>query len=131
MEETHWDIKTIPKDKIGFTYCITNLKNGRKYYGRKAFYHKKTKKPLKGYKRKRISYIESDWKTYTGSSDSLNQDISKLGKESFSFEILECHETKTKLNYAELELIVINQCLRNPAMFYNKSLNGKYFTGKV
>ena len=48
-------------DLFGFVYCITNLKNGREYIGRKYFWQFRTPK---GKKRKVKS--ESDWKKYYG-----------------------------------------------------------------
>ena len=76
MDTGIWEVcKPIPKDTFGFIYEITNLTNNRKYIGKKQMVRKIRRKPLKGKKRKRIDYIESDWKTYTGSSDILNEDI--------------------------------------------------------
>ena len=59
---------------ICFVYCITNLNDGKMYIGRKNFYSFKIKTINK--KKKKIK-VESDWKTYTSSSISLNEDILK------------------------------------------------------
>ena len=32
-------IDQIPKDAIGFVYCITNLSKGKMYIGKKSLYH--------------------------------------------------------------------------------------------
>jgi len=119
------------ESKIGFTYCITNTLNNKKYYGKKSYKHKRTRPPLKGYKRKRIDYVDSGWKSYTGSSEELNDDIKSMGKEYFIFEIINNYSTKTQLSYAELELIVIHKCLRKPDQYYNRNILGKYYSGKV
>ena len=37
---------------------------------------------------KKLVTKESDWKTYTGSCNQLNEDIEKIGKQDFKFEIL-------------------------------------------
>jgi len=85
----------------GFTYLITNLLTGRKYIGKKSFWNYRTLKPLKGKKRKRHVKKESDWRDYYGSSNSLNLDIEKLGKENFSRQILNCYKTKFEVSYYE------------------------------
>ena len=94
--EEHWD--ELP---FGFVYIITNCSNGMKYIGKKQIVKKTRRPPLKGKKRKRIIVGESDWKTYTGSSDRLNADIEKLGKNQFNFEIIRSCGTKSELAYME------------------------------
>jgi len=63
------DINDFRSDVKGFVYLITNKVTGQKYIGKKILKLKIRRKPLKGMKRVRIDYKESDWKTYTGSSD--------------------------------------------------------------
>ena len=72
-----------------------------KYIGKKQIVKKTKRPPLKGKKRKRIIVGESDWKTYTGSSDRLNADIKKIGKNKFKFEIIRSCGTKSELAYME------------------------------
>ena len=62
------EVQDLPAGTVGFVYLIHNEKEDRFYIGKKLLLRKRTKKPLKGYKRKRVDYIESDWKTYTGSN---------------------------------------------------------------
>ena len=47
---------------------------------------------------------ESDWKTYTGSSDKLNIDIAIHGKDKFLFKILRFCKNKYELGYYEAKL---------------------------
>jgi|TARA_R110000796_G_C14343853_1_gene410716 hypothetical protein len=94
--EEKWD--ELP---FGFVYLITNTVSGMKYIGKKQIERKTRRKPLKGKKRKRIFIGESDWKTYTGSSDRLNADIKKLGKKKFKFEIIRSCGAKSELAYIE------------------------------
>ena len=77
-------IDILPQDVEGFVYLITNLTNNKKYVGKKLAKFKTTKPPLKGKKNKRRGYKESDWKEYWGSSDHLNEDVSKLGPDKFT-----------------------------------------------
>ncbi len=55
----------LPKDAIGFVYKILNKKTNKYYIGKKILLNKRTKPPLKGYKRKRVEWIESNWLKYT------------------------------------------------------------------
>lgn len=105
MDTGHWTIHgTIPEDAFGFIYEITNTVNQKKYIGKKQMVKRIKRAPLKGKKRKRIDLVESDWKTYTGSSDRLNADIEEHGKEAFTFEILKFCNSKFELSYFESKI---------------------------
>ena len=95
------EVEEIPDEYEGFVYLITNLINNRKYIGKKLAKFKTTKPPLKGKKNKRRGYKESDWKTYWGSSDKLNQDIETLGEENFTREILYFCKGRGEMSYIE------------------------------
>jgi len=88
---------------FGFIYRITNLENNMMYIGRKQFHSTNRKKIANRINRKKI-VKESDWKTYTSSSLSVNQLIDKLGKDKFKFEIIELCRTKAELVYREVEI---------------------------
>ena len=88
------EVDELPEDIVGFVYLITNTQNNRKYIGKKLAKFTKTKYrtvTLKNgtKKRKKIKeLIDSDWQTYYGSSDNLNKDITDIGIEHFTREIL-------------------------------------------
>ena len=130
MKESHWNILEVPEGCVGFVYLINNTLTNKKYIGKKFYYKKVTKPPLKGKKRKRISHPESNWKIYESSSDYVKADIEEFGKEYFTFEILQSFPNKTMTNYAELELLVKNDVLRS-GNWYNGNILGRYFNGKV
>jgi len=48
-------IEDFPKGTVGFVYRITNKHTNESYIGKKILKHKKTLKPLKGYKRRRVT----------------------------------------------------------------------------
>jgi Putative endonuclease segE, GIY-YIG domain len=94
-------IEEIPEGYIGFVYLITNLVNNRKYIGKKLAQFKKSKPPLKGKKLRRKFTVESDWRDYWSSSDSLKADVEALGKDNFTREILYWCTSKAELSYLE------------------------------
>ena len=62
-----------PEDELleeyqGFVYCIVNLKNGKKYIGKKFFWKPKTLPVTKTRKRRVRTRVQSDWRDYYGSS---------------------------------------------------------------
>jgi hypothetical protein len=101
------NIETLPEDCVGFVYLITNKLTGRKYIGKKlAKFSRTTYKTVKlkngNKKKKRIrGKIESDWQTYYGSNEQLNKDVTQLGSENFSREILYYCRSKAECSYIE------------------------------
>lgn len=89
-----------PKKIYGFVYLIENLVNGRRYVGKKLFFFKGFKTVKK--KKKRI-LVESDWKTYYGSSNALQKDLDELGKENFRRVILHLCTSKSECSYLEMK----------------------------
>ena len=100
-------IETLPDDCIGFVYQITNNISGRKYIGKKlAKFSKTTQKTVKlknGTKKKKKirSKVDSDWQTYYGSNEELNKDVTALGAENFTREILYLCKSKAECSYIE------------------------------
>jgi hypothetical protein len=123
MDTGHWEVcGEIPENAFGFIYEITNNKNGKMYLGRKQMIKRIKRPPLKGKKRKRIDYVSSDWKTYTGSSDRLNNDIEAIGKDMFSFKILRFCNSKWELAYEETKIQFEKDVLIKED-FYNGIIN--------
>lgn len=100
-------VESLPEDCVGFVYLITNKTDNRKYIGKKlAKFAKTTYKTVKlknGTKKKKKirGKIESDWLTYYGSSIELNKDVERLGRESFTREILYFCKSKAECSYIE------------------------------
>ena len=128
MVDHHWlvykkDEEFVPNlDKFGFVYLITNLQSGKGYIGCKQY---------KLYTK--LKERESDWKTYTGSSKWLNEDIKKIGKEHFKFEIIAEYKNKRSLRYYELyyqmKFNVLSSTIEGtdePA-YYNSRVGGKFY----
>jgi hypothetical protein len=126
MQLGHWHSKiTITPDDVenntGFVYIITNKLNCKQYIGQKQFWSKVSRPPLKGRVNRRISRKASDWRSYTGSSRQLNEDIAAHGKHNFDFEIICLADCKWLLTYTEYELIIKCDAIRKSS-YYNEFL---------
>lgn len=125
MDLGHWQT-TLKYDNsnlpFGFIYRITNTVNGKIYFGKKQIKSVKKLKPLKGRKNKRHFDIETDWKTYTSSSNDVNEDIILLGKGKFTFEIIKFCDSKFELAYYEAKIQFDNNVLLKEG-FYNGIIN--------
>lgn len=132
VPQSHWTTlrEFDHEEKLGFVYCVSNLLDGRRYFGRKQFWNKRTSyaKYSTGRKYKKREWIESDWRDYRGSSEWLLADIDELGANNFGFEILSTFESKSGIATAEATLILCSNCLLAPERFYNRaapSVRGK------
>jgi hypothetical protein len=120
-------VEELPEDCVGFVYIITNLTNDRKYIGKKlAKFSKTTYKTIKlknGTKKKKKirSKIDSDWKDYFGSSPELTKDVTLIGKENFSREILYYCKSKAECSYTEAKLQFEYKVLESTE-YYNNNI---------
>jgi len=106
MDLGHWILEenvSITDETFGFIYEITNTVTNKKYIGKKQCQSRIKRKPLKGKKRNRIDFKESDWKSYTSSSNDLNEEIKKYGKDKFIFKVLRTCDSKWALAYFEIK----------------------------
>jgi hypothetical protein len=120
----HWEYKKNPdiKSNFGFVYQITHKKTKKAYIGCKQYFVRR-----KGKK------VESNWKTYTGSSKHLNEEIKRLGKKQFRFQIVGEYKNKRSLRYYECYYQMIYHVLTStlegtdePA-YYNNYVGGKFY----
>jgi hypothetical protein len=129
-------IDQFPENTFGFIYKITHIDTNKIYIGKKSLYHnrihKLTKKQLaeqpvtRGRKSTHeVLHIESDWKTYYGSSKELIADIKQFGKDKFCREILHLAKGKKHLTYLELRTQFEYSVLEINS--YNDNIAGKYF----
>jgi hypothetical protein len=112
----------LPKDAVGFVYKIHNKTNGKYYIGKKILLNKRTRKPLKGYKRKRVDYIESNWFKYTGSNEETKE-----------WEIKDCYReivyicyNKTMMTYYET-LLQFKENVLESDKYMNDNILGKFY----
>lgn len=121
----HWivdgEIPTIVP--FGFIYCVTNKQTNIKYIGKKQCLTIKKRPALKGKKRKRSELCQTDWRQYTSSSNTVNTDIERLGKNQFEFRILRFCKNKAELAYFEIEEQIKREALLRPNEYYNGIIN--------
>ncbi len=90
MMSNEWFLNGNPVDEppdgaVGFIYRITRLDTGRQYLGKKLLQFRRTKQ-VKGVKKKMM--VESDWKTYYGSNQTLKEEVAAIGADKFRREII-------------------------------------------
>jgi hypothetical protein len=108
------------EDYVAFVYLIENLETGKKYIGKKTLQSIRRKK-IKGKTRRKKFIKESDWKSYFGSSGILQEDVVRLGQDSFRREILRLCRTRGTASYWEAyEIMTRNAILSDD--YYNESL---------
>ena len=132
-------VEVLPDDCIGFVYLITNTVTGRKYIGKKLAKFSKTSYKVvtqkNGVKKKKKikSKVESDWQTYYGSNDVLNEDVNKLGKNKFTREILFYCNSKAQCSYIEAREQFTHKVLESTD-YYNGQISvrvhGSHILGK-
>lgn len=93
-----------PEEYQGFVYVITEVGTGKKYIGKKFFWKPKVLPKTKTRKRRVRTRVESDWRTYYGSSAEVKMLVEKHGAESFKREILKMCKTKGECSYYEAKM---------------------------
>jgi len=110
---------------IGFVYEVYDTQTKMKYIGKKKFWSKITRPPLKGKKNKRRSVKESDWKKYYGSSEEVKQLVENTGEWRFERKILRLCKTAGEMSYYEMKEQIDNDVLLKPKEYYNAFVGGK------
>lgn len=106
----------------GFVYKIVNNHpdSNKKYYiGCKKLLKKVKRKPLKGKKRNRISYVDNNVEEYWGSSEELKRDIDTYGIDFFEKEVLHMCENQWEMKFLEMY-----EQMKHNVLFDNSSYNG-------
>ena len=113
-----------PEQYQGFVYEITELDTGKKYFGKKNFWKPKILPKTKSRKRRTRTRVESDWRSYFGSNEYVQELVEQKGSEGFSREILKLCKTKGEMSYYEAKLQFENDVLLND-LYYNKIISCK------
>lgn len=110
---------------VGFVYEIYDTEAKMYYIGKKKFWSKVTRPPLKGQKRKRRSLKESDWKTYYGSSETVKELVENTGEWRFKRKILRLCKTLGEMSYYETKEQIDREVLFKPNEYYNAFIGCK------
>jgi hypothetical protein len=133
MDTGHWiyPLEFDPDEWFGFIYRIVDNKTGKHYIGKKQFRSTK-RKIVKNKKNRKVVRSDSKWRSYTSSSEHINDAILVNGKEQFSFYIESLHKTKASLHYAEVEAQIFEDVFRTTLengdrKYYNKMVGNMRF----
>jgi len=142
-ETGHWIYKgsdqfEVPLGAFGFVYLIEKINplpnEKSRYIGRKYLSAAKTtskrvlnKSGVKVTKKKK-SRVESEWREYVGSCKPLIDQIQKLGKEAFKFEILAFTTTKGQCNFLECFFQMRANVLGDDS-YFNEAIGSGQFRG--
>lgn len=119
-----------PEEYQGFVYMITELDTGKKYIGKKFFWKPKILPKTKTRKRRVRTRVESDWRTYYGSSTEVQLLVEKKGVDNYKRDILYLCRTKGECSYYEAKLqFEYDVLLRDD--FYNEFIGCKIHSKHV
>lgn len=121
---------TTPEEYQGFVYKITELDTGKKYIGKKFFWAPKTLPVTKTRKRRVKTRVESDWKSYYGSSKEVQDRVKLNGEDNYKREIIHLCKTKGDCSYWELYEQMVNHVLLSED-FYNEFVGAKIHSKHV
>jgi hypothetical protein len=123
----------------GYIYMTTILDTGRKYIGKKNFFHntnvKLGKKELanlptaRGKKpsKKKVTK-ESDWKTYYGSAQEIKDSVKQYPKERITRTLIRLCKSKKELTYYECKYLFDYNVLEPNSGFINDNILGKFYS---
>lgn len=123
----------------GYIYITTILDTGRKYIGKKNFFHntnvKLGKKELanlptaRGKKpsKKKVTK-ESDWKTYYGSAQEIKDSVKQYPKERITRTLIRLCKSKKELTYYECKYLFEYNVLEPNSGFINDNILGKFYS---
>lgn len=126
-------------DYEGYIYMTTILDTGRKYIGKKNFFHntnvKLGKKELanlpvaRGKKpTKKLVTKESDWKTYYGSAQEIKDSVKQYPKERIIRTLIRLCKSKKELTYYECKYLFDYNVLEPNSGFINDNILGKFYS---
>ena len=95
------DYEDLDPEYVGFVYQITDNETGQRYIGQKRFHKPKTLPITKTRKRRKRTIVESDWRTYFSSSQSIKENVERGLSGRYTREILRFGYSKGDLSFLE------------------------------
>ena len=104
----HWDFPVLmePSNYTGFIYAIYDKVMGQGYIGKKHFHSFQQSRK-----------VESDWKSYMSSSNTLKTIFQVRPKDEFDFICLEMYTNRGDLSYAETWSMIHARVLESNAWY--------------
>lgn len=112
------------KQYHGFVYCIEEIDTGMKYIGKKFFWKPKTLPVTKTRKRRVKTKVQSDWREYYGSNETLKERVMEGSEANYKREIIRLCYTKGECSYYEAKLQFENDVLLD-STYYNSFIGCK------
>lgn len=109
-------------ETIGFVYQIREISSNRVYYGIKKFWKRIRRKPLKGKKRHRIDYVESDWRYYKTSSPLLQLKLTE-NPDNYVCSIIRTCDSVADMKAYEAYLQLTHYFEKDPSTMFNEVVN--------
>jgi len=119
-----------PEEYQGFVYLITELDTDKKYIGKKNFWRPKTLPKNSKRSRRVRTRVESDWRTYFGSSKEVQLLVEDKGEDNYKREILRLCRTKGEMSYYEAKLQFENDVLLTDD-YFNEFIGCKIHSNHV
>ncbi len=113
-----------PDNFAGFVYLITDLSNQRKYVGKKLFHRSKILPKNSKRARRSRQTVDSDWRTYCGSSKAVSELVEEFGLDRFKREIIRLCVTKGEMSYYETKEQIEREVLFSDE-YYNEFIGCK------
>ena len=95
------DYENLDPEYVGFVYQITDTETGQRYIGQKRLHKPKTLPITKTRKRRKRTIVESDWRTYFSSSQSIKENVERGLSGRYEREILRFGYSKGDLSFLE------------------------------
>lgn len=118
------------EEYYGFVYVIVEKTTGKKYIGKKFFWNQKILPKTKTRKRRQRTLVESDWRSYFGSSKEVQSLVEQNGENNYTRIILKLCKSKGECSYYEAKYqFEYDVLLRDD--FYNEFIGCKIHSKHV
>jgi len=118
------------EEYYGFVYVIIEKSTGKKYIGKKFIWNQKILPQTKTRKRRQRTLVESDWRSYFGSSKEVQSLVEQNGENNYTRIILKLCKSKGECSYYEAKYqFEYDVLLRDD--FYNEFIGCKIHSKHV
>lgn len=119
----------IPEGAVSFVYVITDTVTGIGYIGKKSFWSTSCQIQPNG--RKKNTTVESDWRKYYSSNNTILSLVKGGNGSRFRREILHICKTKGTATYLEAKEQFLRGVLEEPDKWYNQQIECRIHVGHL